>query len=46
MSLCDFCGIEDEETFTCQRCGCEYCIDCGSTASMWCDECEEGEMEK
>lgn len=43
MSLCDFCGSEEDETFTCTRCGSECCIECGSTASMWCDECEEGE---
>ena len=37
-SLCDLCGDDESETFTCS-CGQQCCIECGDSQRRKCGEC-------
>jgi len=45
MSLCDYCGGEEEETFTCKSCGSECCIECGDSKDRECAQCDKESIE-
>lgn len=44
-TLCDVCGEEQDETFTCNECKCQICVDCGDSAEGICYECADGMTE-
>ncbi len=41
-SLCDICGEEQDDTFTCAECKLQVCVECGHAAAEICYECADG----
>lgn len=46
MSLCDTCSGTEEETFTCDNCKLQVCVDCADVFLSLCYDCAEKLVEE
>jgi len=40
ISLCDLCGDEMHDSYTCRKCGLQFCTECGDSFEGICNGCK------
>ncbi len=46
MLVCEICGMEAVEVFTCSKCEAKFCKECGDVKNKLCYDCQGWESEE